>query len=207
MIIHGRNLIIKADGAAIAASKSCDINVQCDEIQTASPSTGNWRTAILGRKSWSVTTNHLVMSIAGQYSLVGTDVSLDVCIEGNIGSPFNGFDENVNIQGTGTGEPITIFWDKTTKKFFGIFQTGPNTRSAMNLGTGYEAYTNPNEYDIFLRDGHIYSWYDSDLHAEKLTGMANVTTWRTQGTLGNLAQGSFQFKGNGPLTSAALPTP
>ena len=206
MILHGRNLIIKVGGVAIAAAKSCDISVQCEEIETASPSTGEWRTAIIGRKSWAISTNQLVTSIVRPFSMVGTSVSLDVSIEDEVGLPFTGFDENATIQGTGTGEPITIFWDKTTKKFFGIFQTGPRTRSAMNLGTGYEAYTNPNGYDVFLCDGHIYSWYNNNLHAERLTGSANVVTWRVAGTVGNLAQGSFQFNGNGALTPASLPS-
>ena len=52
----------------------------------------------------------------------------------------------------------------------------------------------------------VYSYYNGDLHAEKMTGTANVVAWRTQGTVGNLAQGSFQFNGNGELAPASLPS-
>ena len=53
---------------------------------------------------------------------------------------------------------------------------------------------------------NVYVYYNGDLHAEKLTGNANVVTWRTQGTVGNLCQGSVRFNGNGALTPASLPS-
>lgn len=59
-VIHGRNLIIKMNGTAIAGAKSCEISVKCDKIETASPSTGTWRTFLAGRKEWSVSCGHLI---------------------------------------------------------------------------------------------------------------------------------------------------
>ena len=84
MILQGRNLIIKADGVAIAAAKSCDISVHCEEIETSSPQTGKWRTAILGSKSWTVSTNQLVKGLVSSFAMVGTTVSLEVSINGDI---------------------------------------------------------------------------------------------------------------------------
>lgn len=60
MILQGRNLIITTDGKVLAGAKSCDVTVQCDMLETASPSTGRWKTFLAGRKEWSLTTNHLV---------------------------------------------------------------------------------------------------------------------------------------------------
>ena len=60
MILHGKNLIISANGSVIAGAKSCDIEVDCDTIPTSSPTDGQWEHRIVGRKSWKVSTSHLV---------------------------------------------------------------------------------------------------------------------------------------------------
>lgn len=62
MILHGRNLIISADGKVIAGAKSCDINLQCSTIPVSSPANGQWEYSLPDMKSWSVTTNHLLMT-------------------------------------------------------------------------------------------------------------------------------------------------
>jgi hypothetical protein len=60
MILQGVNLIIKAGGVAIAAAKSANIKVQAKTIEVSSPTGGQWEHSIVGRKSWSVSTSHLV---------------------------------------------------------------------------------------------------------------------------------------------------
>ena len=69
-----------------------------------------------------------------------------------------------------------------------------------------DAYISPSSGDMFTYSSQNYVYLNGDLHTEKLTGNANVVTWRTTGTIGNLAQGSFQFNGNGALTPASLPS-
>lgn len=207
MILHGRNLIIKAGGVAIAAAKSCDISVQCEEIDTASPSTGEWRTAITGRKSWTVATNQLVTSIVRPFSMVGTSVSLDVSIKGEAGLPFAGFVDNVEVSEEGAYN--SIVWDKTRKKFLFKYTSHYTGEVHYHLTTSgpydMSGYTSPSDGDMFYYQGKVYTYYNGNLHAEKLTGSANVVNWRVTGTVGNLAQGSFQFNGNGALTPASLP--
>lgn len=61
MVIHGRDLIVTANGMAIAAAKSCELQVSCDDIEISSPTSGQWREFIANRKEWAVTTNHLVV--------------------------------------------------------------------------------------------------------------------------------------------------
>jgi predicted secreted protein len=60
MILHGKDLIISANGIVIACAKSCDVEVECDTIPTSSPTDGQWEHRIVGRKSWKVSTSHLV---------------------------------------------------------------------------------------------------------------------------------------------------
>ena len=50
---------------AIAAAKSCELQVSCDDIEISSPTSGQWREFIADRKEWAVTTNHLVVNNHG----------------------------------------------------------------------------------------------------------------------------------------------
>lgn len=121
-VIHGKNLIIKVDGTAIAGAKSCEISVDGEQIETASPDTGTWRTFLAGRKEWSVTCGHLIPA---------------------------------------SGTPL--------KTEAGMV----NTTVTLTI--------------------------QSDMNGDTMTGQAIVKTWNASGSVGNLAQGSFKFLGNGAL--------
>lgn len=60
MILQGNDVIILADGAAIAGSKSCTITIKGDTIEVSGPNQGIYREYISSRKDWEITTNHLV---------------------------------------------------------------------------------------------------------------------------------------------------
>lgn len=62
MILHGKNIIVSIDDTAIAAAKSCTINIAASTIPTASPISGSWESHIPARKSWSVKTSHLLFT-------------------------------------------------------------------------------------------------------------------------------------------------
>ena len=204
MILKGKQLIIKVNGNAIAAARSCSINVQADEIETATTSGGAWRTFLLSRKSWSISTNHLVLSIARNAVLLGTGVSLEVGLQ-DVGIPFNGFVNNVSIYPQPLSEtPTNIYWDKTRKKFVGSIVSSGATLY-FDSWTNSGRYTSPSAYDAFVYNNTTYTWLSSELVTEKLTGNANIVTWRVDGAISTLCQGSFEFHGNGPLTPASLP--
>lgn len=48
------------DATLIAGAKSDDIEVKCDLQEVASPSQGQWREYLAGRKEWTVNTSYLV---------------------------------------------------------------------------------------------------------------------------------------------------
>jgi len=75
-IIHGRQLIVKQNGTAIAVQKSCDIDVRNAPIPVSSPSQGQWENNIAGRNSWTMTCNTLVTAIASNVSMVGQTVTI-----------------------------------------------------------------------------------------------------------------------------------
>ena len=206
MILHGRNLIVKADGVAIAAARSCEISIATEEIETSMPGDGAWRTSMLGRKSWKVNTNHLVPSMVRAASMAGTTVALSVELKGDMGLPFDGFCDNVTVLQQSASGNVTILWDKTLNKF--VARTGNVIQGYLyyQSWSGGTAYMEPSDYDIFVCDGVIYTWYGNTLAAEKMSGNAHCLTWKCTATIGNLMQGSFEFKGTGPLTPASLPS-
>lgn len=122
-MIHGRNLIIKVNGTAIAGARSCDINISGEEIEIASATQSKWREFLAGREEWSVTCSHLLPA---------------------------------------SGTPLKS--------------------SAAMVNT-----------TVTIR-------MESGISGDVLTGQAIVKSWRTTGTLGNLAQGTFSFRGSGPLS-------
>ena len=70
MIYKGNDLIISIDGSALAAAKSCSVEVNAETIKVASPTDGAWEKSIVGRKSWSVSTSHLLMTAQPIESIV-----------------------------------------------------------------------------------------------------------------------------------------
>lgn len=65
MILHGDNLIVSIDGNANMASKSCTLSVSAKSMVKTSPTSGDWEEVLSGKKSWSLTTNHLVKEATG----------------------------------------------------------------------------------------------------------------------------------------------
>lgn len=126
MILKGKDLIVLVDGKAIAMSKSCTITVNADTIEYASPDQGKWKYYLAGRKSWSISTTHLVKA---------------------------------------------------------------DTKDATPLK------------EALARVGKSYTLRvtNSACPNDTVTGKANVTSAKVTATNGNLAQGSFTFKGSGPL--------
>lgn len=122
-VIHGRNLIIKIGDTAIAGAKSCEIDIQGDNIEIASPSQGAWRDFIAGRKEWSISCGHLI--------------------------PASGTPLKTNAQRVNTTVTLTV-------------QSGQS--------------------------------------GDTLTGSAIVNQWKVSGNVGNLATGSFKFRGKGALS-------
>ncbi len=75
---------------AIAAAKSCELQVSCDDIEISSPNSGQWREFIADRKEWAVTTNHLVVNnhaydcIVTAYAMAHTGISQPITSSGTV---------------------------------------------------------------------------------------------------------------------------
>ena len=127
MVLHGGTLIIKFNGTAIAGAKACRINVKVGTNDVSSPTDGQWEHSIVGLKSWSVSTNHLVV-----YS-ESTDTPIKDAI-GKVGSTYT------------------------------------------------------------------LTFECSDLSSDTMSGDAHCVSFDVTAQKGSLMQGSFEFKGTGPLS-------
>lgn len=77
MILHGRNINVKANGVIIARAKSCQLNVQCDMTEISSMTSGVWKQFLAGRKEWDVNVTTFVEVVKNGYDLVGQTVTLE----------------------------------------------------------------------------------------------------------------------------------
>ena len=66
------------NGTAIAGTKSNQLKTDCQMIEIANPSSGEWQQFMAGRKNWSVQTSFLVTAVADIRKLltIGTTVTL-----------------------------------------------------------------------------------------------------------------------------------
>ena len=209
MILHGRNILLLAGGTAIAAAKSCDLDVSTDIIKTASPSDGQWENSIPGRKSWKATCSQLVTGVTDPVAMVGTIVTIRMQVAGKLGMPFSGNVSNVTIEAGSAPSVTVVTWDATSKQFLAVYVNGGTTRYYSSWSANFTWKSSTDYHNAptgsFFYDASggdmVYKKTATDLLTEALQGSAIVREWRVTATLGNLAQGSFQFHGKGPFTN------
>lgn len=212
MILHGSNLIVKAGGTAIAAAKSCVVDVQAEEIEVSSPLTGTWRTYIAGRKSWNINVSGLVqaqnvalpdhlrniLEWGGQTLSLSVELSGAQLIQGAL--PFDGFISGETIENTGaTSAPNAIFWD--TDRFIFVGRVGLRY---YRTWTGGSAYSSPetDSYFYHTSEGEYYRYNSADLYPvdqQVASGQALCKSVRATGSVGSLATYQMQFVGSGEL--------
>lgn len=62
--MNGNTIIIRdSAGTLLAATKSNEWQTEAETIEVSSPTQGAWRSYIVGRKEWSVTTSFLVTAV------------------------------------------------------------------------------------------------------------------------------------------------
>ena len=101
MAVNGKNILIyKQSGASwvvVAATKSDEVQVDCDVIEIAGATENVWKKNISGRKSWSVNVSWLVSTVADIKKVlqVGDRVQLRIgektYAQGGSGQGMNGY--------------------------------------------------------------------------------------------------------------------
>jgi predicted secreted protein len=82
MAINGTNILIYLNGSPIAGSRSDDVQTDGDLIETASPTSGDWKTYLAGRKNWSLNISWLVTDISDINNLLLVNTTVTVRILG-----------------------------------------------------------------------------------------------------------------------------
>lgn len=129
MIIQGRDLIVAANNVAIAAAKSCTLNVEVDTIEIARHNTQNWKEFTTGLKEWKVSTSQILESQQGSTG------AIEVMSASHNG--VNNPSAEVNIVGYKyviSSRGITLFYVK--------YNSSTGTYTVSNPTT-YDTYDNP----------------------------------------------------------------
>ena len=105
-IIHGRNLLIYADGVAVAAARSCRITMDFDTIEMAGVDSGQYKYYVTAMRSWSIHVDKLVSNVRSIFEQVGSMVSLSFVVRDEYGNLMGdrmqgeGFMKSANISAT-----------------------------------------------------------------------------------------------------------
>lgn len=203
MILQGRNILITTNGKSpvIAASKSCEISIDIDEVEVSSPTSGTWKEWDTKRKEWSVSLSHLVT--AGQFprclTMAGQIVTMKIGVAQPNGTeaPFAGVYAGAISQIT-TQAANEVYYHPTQKCFVGYVQAEDKYYKYWLQG---EDYIYPSTATPYTYDGSVYMWAGDEglIKLERLTGNAILKSAKVTGSLGNLASGSWTFRGNGEL--------
>lgn len=82
MAINGNNVLIYRNGTAIAGTITNEIQTGADLIEISSPTSGQWKEYIAGRKSWSVNVSYLILANNGVRDLLNVGNSYTLKIRG-----------------------------------------------------------------------------------------------------------------------------
>ena len=99
----GKDLLIcnSSGTALIAAARSCEVAMECEMIETASPTSGTARTYIAGRTGWSITVGYLTTAPTTDIALVGgSPVTVQVKIRGGAAVQGSALFKTCRISGT-----------------------------------------------------------------------------------------------------------
>lgn len=94
MALLGNNILIYRSGTAIAGTTSNEIQSESDLIEISSPTSGQWKEYIEGRKSWSINVSYLVLAYNGVRELLNVGTTYTLKFRGRNSSDSTG------VQGT-----------------------------------------------------------------------------------------------------------
>lgn len=85
-IVHGRNLLIYADGVAVAAARSCRITMDVESIEMAGVDSGKFKYYVAAMSSWSIQVDKLVSNVRSLFEDVGDMVTLSFVVRDEYGN-------------------------------------------------------------------------------------------------------------------------
>lgn len=95
MATKGNDILIYRNGTAIAGTVSNEIQSGAELIEISSPTSGQWKEYIDGRKSWSVNVSYLILANDGVRDLLNVGSSYTLKFRGRNAT------DNTGVIGTG----------------------------------------------------------------------------------------------------------
>ena len=184
-------------GTAIAASKSCDVNVSVSLIKVSSPESGTWEHSITGRKSWSASCSFLVTQIASSAAMVGQKVRLSFAPVSTL--EFSGTVANPTLTPGNPPSVGAVLFDTTRKIFVCQYSPAQGVVLYFSNFPGKPPLIR-GEFYYNTSVSKCYRWTGSAMvEVKKLVGWAIVKSWKGSFAVNNLAKGSYNFEGVGSL--------
>lgn len=79
--MNGNNILIFMGESVIAATKSQEIQTECETIDISNTQSSGWRERIAGRRSWSVNVNYLVTTESDLSKLLNIGSTYTITIQ------------------------------------------------------------------------------------------------------------------------------
>ena len=121
-MIHGRNLLIYANGAVVAAARTCRISMDVDIVEVSNPS-GRSKSYLAGREGWTVSATQLVTNVHSRFENVGKPLRLSFVVRS--GGAMT--DDRMTGQAFITRSEVTATVGSLTSGNFQFQGTGPLT--------------------------------------------------------------------------------
>lgn len=90
MAKNGNDILVYMNGVAIASARSAEVRVDGELIEVASPTQGDWREFLAGRKEWDVQVGYLVVANADLAKLIQVNQKVTLIINGRTATAANG---------------------------------------------------------------------------------------------------------------------
>lgn len=82
MAKNGNDILVYMNGVAIASARSAEVRVDGELLEVASPTQGDWREFLAGRKEWDVQVGYLVLANADLAKLIQVNQKVTLIING-----------------------------------------------------------------------------------------------------------------------------
>ena len=82
MAVNGNDILVLMNGTAVAHARTSEIQVDGEVIEISSPSQGQWREFLAGRKEWALTLGYLVFANSDVQRLLDVGSTVTLLIKG-----------------------------------------------------------------------------------------------------------------------------
>lgn len=121
MAVIGQNLFIKVNGYMMAGARVSDFQSSCETISKSTPLTSNYKEFVVGRRTWKMTVNYLLLAEANVRTVLNLGTVFELVLVGRNSTDSQG----VSGRGIMTECKITSTLGNIVQGTFVFTGTGP----------------------------------------------------------------------------------